>query len=61
MGDGKGPDAPASGVKYRVGDGGGDAYQADLADAFDADGVEPVGLTDEDQSISGMSALTGTR
>jgi hypothetical protein len=48
MGDGKGPDAPASGVKYRVGDGGGDAHQADLADAFDADGVEPVGLADED-------------
>lgn len=34
-GDGHGADAPAGDVIYGVGDGGGDADQADLADALD--------------------------
>jgi hypothetical protein len=35
-------------VKYGVGDGGSHAHEADLVDAFNADGVESVRLADEE-------------
>ena len=47
-GDGQRADSLAGGVEDRVGDGGGHADQANLADALDADRVEPVGFADEE-------------
>jgi len=47
-GDRQRADSLAGGVEYRVGDSSGHADQADLADALDADRVEPVGFADEE-------------
>ena len=41
-------DPLAGGVEDRVGNGGGHADQADLADALDSDRIEPVGFADEE-------------
>jgi len=47
-GDGQRADSLAGGVEDRVGDGGSHADQANLADALDADRIEPVGFADEE-------------
>jgi len=49
------------GVEDRVGDGGGHADEADLADALDPDRLNRSGSPTKMTSWSGMSALTGTR
>src|SRR5262249_11725742 len=51
------PDAGrvVDGVGYR----GGDAYDADLADALDADGVQPLGLAHEDDVHVGNVGVDG--
>ncbi|HEY2075109.1 MAG TPA: GNAT family N-acetyltransferase [Streptosporangiaceae bacterium] len=46
--DRQGADSLAGGVEDRVGDGGGHADQANLADALDPDRVEPVRFADEE-------------
>lgn len=59
--DGQRADAPAGGVVDRVGDGGTHTDEADLADAFDPDGVEPVGPADEAHLHVGDVGVDGIR